>query len=64
MKFIEDEILKSVKMVKGRRFLSKYVKDFDMYEELIRDIPLPDEEIFKTFRKLILRDVKLYARRL
>lgn len=62
---IEQYLLEKTVVSSGKEFLKKYVKDYELYEELMKGIPLAsDSEIFSSFRQRMLKDVKPFIRKL
>ena len=61
---IERYLLENTIAKTGDEFLKKYVVDYELYEELMNGIPIPDGEIFESFKKRLLREVKSYVRRI
>ena len=61
---IERYLLENTIARTGDEFLKKYVVDYELYEELMKGIPIPTGEIFESFKKRLLRDVKPFIRKL
>ena len=59
---LEEEIFKTMKVTFGSEFISDYIGDLDDYEEMIKEIPQPEDNVFEIARKRFLKDLKEYRR--
>lgn len=53
-KEIEEQLKQQIKIFKYEDFVNMYVKDRKRFSEMMKDIPLPEGEIFESFRQKMI----------